>query len=74
MQLPWLGEHTPSPTLAALGPDSDAPGLLAAGGGLDVPRLREAYRHGIFPGMARASPSCGGARTRAWCCRWTSSA
>ena len=57
MQLPWLGEHTPfPPTQTALGPDSDAPGLLAAGGGLDVPRLREAYRHGIFPWYGEGQP------------------
>lgn len=57
MKLPWLGEHSPfPPTLEALGLDSDAPGLLAAGGGLDVSRLREAYRHGIFPWYAEGQP------------------
>lgn len=33
----------------ALGPDSDAPGLLAAGGDLSPARLQAAYSRGIFP-------------------------
>lgn len=57
MTLPWLGDHSPfPPTQQALGADSDAPGLLAAGGGLAVPRLREAYRHGIFPWYGEGQP------------------
>ena len=45
MQLPWLGEHTPfPPTQAALGPNSDAPGLLADFG--------FAPRHGFFSELA----------------------
>jgi len=49
--IPWLDEHTLDfpPTSQALGPDSEAPGLLAAGGDLSPARLREAYTHGIFP-------------------------
>jgi leucyl/phenylalanyl-tRNA--protein transferase len=53
----WLNEHDPFPdTSQALGPDTDAPGLLAAGGGLSVPRLREAYRRGIFPWFGPGQP------------------
>ena len=47
----WL-EHPRQPlppTSQALGPDSDAPGLLAAGGKLTPARLTEAYTHGVFP-------------------------
>ena len=47
----WL-EHARQPlppTARALGPDSDAPGLLAAGGKLTPARLTEAYTHGVFP-------------------------
>jgi leucyl/phenylalanyl-tRNA--protein transferase len=53
----WLNEHDPFPdTSRALGPDTDAPGLLAAGGGLSVERLRLAYRHGIFPWFGPGQP------------------
>ena len=53
----WLNEHDPFPeTSQALGPDTDAPGLLAAGGGLSVQRLREAYRRGIFPWFGPGQP------------------
>ncbi len=53
----WLNEHDPFPdTARALGPDSDAPGLLAAGGGLSVDRLRMAYRQGIFPWFGPGQP------------------
>lgn len=55
--LPWLepGEAFP-PVSQAWGRDSDAPGLLAAGGLLDVATLREAYGHGIFPWFSRGQP------------------
>ena len=49
--IPWL-EHPRQPlppTSQALGTDSDAPGLLAAGGELTTERLTEAYLHGVFP-------------------------
>jgi leucyl/phenylalanyl-tRNA--protein transferase len=54
--------------LPALGPEPDAPfppvegalrspdGLLAFGGDLSVPRLVNAYRHGIFPWYSRGEP------------------
>jgi leucyl/phenylalanyl-tRNA--protein transferase len=57
MQLAWLDEETPFPASAlALGPHSDAPGLLAAGGGLSVARLRAAYAGGIFPWYSDGQP------------------
>ncbi len=57
MQLPWLHGDTPfPPTSRALGPDTDAPGLLAAGGDLSPQRLVDAYRHGIFPWYGEGQP------------------
>ncbi|HEX4511063.1 MAG TPA: leucyl/phenylalanyl-tRNA--protein transferase [Burkholderiaceae bacterium] len=57
MPIPWLRAQTPlPPTATALGPDSDAPGLLAAGGGLDPARLREAYAQGVFPWFSPGEP------------------
>jgi leucyl/phenylalanyl-tRNA--protein transferase len=57
MKLPWLDELAPfPPSASALGPGSDAPGLLAAGGGLSVDRLVNAYRRGIFPWYADGQP------------------
>ncbi|GAP36827.1 leucyl/phenylalanyl-tRNA--protein transferase [Piscinibacter sakaiensis] len=54
----WLNDdHDPLPsTAAALPPGSEAPGLLAAGGRLDVARLREAYARGIFPWYGVGQP------------------
>jgi leucyl/phenylalanyl-tRNA--protein transferase len=56
----WLGDddHTTPfpPTHQALGPHSDAPGLLAAGGPLSIERLESAYRHGIFPWYSPGQP------------------
>jgi leucyl/phenylalanyl-tRNA--protein transferase len=57
--IPWLGDddsHPFPPTSQALGPDSDAPGLLAAGGRLSVERLEQAYRRGIFPWYSPGQP------------------
>ena len=57
MTIPWLRAETPfPPTATALGPDSDAPGLLAAGGGLDPERLRAAYALGVFPWFSPGEP------------------
>ena len=57
MILTWLDEHTAlPPTSRALGPGSDAPGLVAAGGRIDVARLEEAYRKGIFPWYSPGQP------------------
>jgi len=57
--LTWLDGNTPFPPPDhALG---DPPGLLAIGGDLSLARLRNAYRHGIFPwGTLDKSISCYG--------------
>jgi leucyl/phenylalanyl-tRNA---protein transferase len=56
--LSWIDETTPlPPTSAALGPDSDAPGLVAAGGQVTPGRLNEAYRQGIFPWFSPGQPA-----------------
>jgi leucyl/phenylalanyl-tRNA--protein transferase len=55
--IPWLDDNMPLPaTRAALGPASEAPGLLAAGGELSTERLDEAYRKGVFPWYAPGQP------------------
>jgi len=57
MPIPWLQAESPlPPTSSALGADSEAPGLLAAGGGLSVARLRDAYAHGVFPWYSPGQP------------------
>ena len=57
MQLTWLDAQSPFPdTRSALGADSEAPGLLAAGGDLSVGRLVEAYSKGIFPWYGEGQP------------------
>ena len=55
--LPWLeaGDMFPDVRLA-WGPESEAPGLLAAGGVLDVQTLLAAYRRGIFPWFSEGQP------------------
>lgn len=54
----WLDESSLEfpPSARALGPDSDAPGLLAAGGDLRPARLRAAYARGIFPWYGPGQP------------------
>ena len=55
--IPWLDDDTPlPPTRQALGRDSDAPGLLAAGGRLTVERLADAYSKGVFPWFSEGQP------------------
>ena len=55
--LPWLGPDDPfPPPSSGCGPDSTAPGLLAAGATLDVPRLLQAYAQGIFPWFSAGQP------------------
>lgn len=55
--IPWLEPHTPFPdTALALGPDTDAPGLLAASADLSPQRLESAYRRGIFPWFSHGQP------------------
>lgn len=57
MGLIWIDDTTPlPPTRLALGHDTDAPGLLAAGGHVTPQRLREAYRRGIFPWFSPGQP------------------
>jgi leucyl/phenylalanyl-tRNA---protein transferase len=46
------------PTAWALGPASDAPGLLAVGGRVSPTRLAEAYTRGIFPWYAPGQAVC----------------
>jgi leucyl/phenylalanyl-tRNA---protein transferase len=55
--LPWLepGETFP-PVETAWGAQDPAPGLLAAGGVLDVPTLVAAYSKGIFPWYSAGQP------------------
>ena len=55
--LPWLqpGDDFP-PVTAGWGRDTPAPGLLAAGGALDVATLKRAYSAGIFPWFGRNEP------------------
>jgi leucyl/phenylalanyl-tRNA--protein transferase len=57
MQLPWLEPGDPLPDPARAWGDADpVPGLLAAGGTLDVATLREAYSHCIFPWFSDGQP------------------
>jgi leucyl/phenylalanyl-tRNA--protein transferase len=55
--IPWLmpGDAFP-PVEQAWGHDAPVPGLLAAGGALDVDSLRRAYQHGIFPWFSTGQP------------------
>lgn len=55
--LTWIDDATPlPPTKRALGPDTDAPGLLAIGGSVNPARLEEAYRKGVFPWFGAGEP------------------
>lgn len=55
--LPWLEPGQPFPPVdTAWGPSDPAPGLLAAGGVLDVPSLIAAYSQGIFPWFSAGQP------------------
>lgn len=56
-QLPWLEPEDPLPHPdAAWGEGDPAPGLLAAGGALDVPHLHAAYAQGTFPWYGPGQP------------------
>ena len=57
MNIPWLEENTalPAPESAQKIGSSWA-GLVAAGGGLSVERLCEAYTQGIFPWFSQGQP------------------
>ncbi len=55
--LPWLQRGDAFPDVEQAWPaDSDAPGLLAAGGSLDVDSLLRAYSNGIFPWYSQGQP------------------
>ena len=55
--LSWIDEGLPLPPAAsALGADSEAPGLVAAGGRVTPQRLAEAYGLGIFPWYSAGQP------------------
>jgi len=55
--IPWLAPEDPFPPAAASwGADTPMPGLLAAGGALDVPHLVAAYGQGIFPWFSEGQP------------------
>jgi len=55
--LPWLEPGEPFPPVnEAWGAHDPAPGLLAAGGVLDVPTLMAAYARGIFPWYSSGQP------------------
>ncbi|CAN7465135.1 leucyl/phenylalanyl-tRNA--protein transferase [Variovorax sp. LjRoot130] len=57
MQLPWLAPGDPLPDAdSAWGESDPVPGLLAAGGGLDVASLLHAYANGIFPWFSEGQP------------------
>lgn len=56
--IPWLVDRDSKlpDTSVALGPHSEAPGLLAAGGELNRERLAEAYSRGVFPWYGAGQP------------------
>lgn len=57
LSLPFLEAGAPFPPVSRAWPEhSDAPGLLAAGGCLDVDTLCRAYRRGIFPWFGENDP------------------
>ena len=57
MNLPWLDPGDPFPDAAqAWDASQPAPGLLAAGGALDVDSLHRAYSAGIFPWFSDGQP------------------
>ena len=57
MHLPWLQPGDPFPDPAqAWDQRQPAPGLLAAGGALDVDSLQRAYANGIFPWFSEGQP------------------
>jgi leucyl/phenylalanyl-tRNA--protein transferase len=57
LALPWLAPGEPFPPAAnAWGEDSPYPGLLCAGGVLDIPTLTQAYGQGVFPWFSSGQP------------------
>lgn len=56
-RLTWLAPGEPFPSLIrAWGANDPAPGLLAAGGALDVQTLQNAYAQAIFPWFSEGQP------------------
>ena len=57
MKIPWLEQNDPLPEPeTALKKESQLAGLVAAGGGLGVERLLEAYQSGMFPWFSQGQP------------------
>ncbi len=57
MNLPWLDSGDPFPDASrAWDAAQSAPGLLAAGGALDIDSLHRAYSSGIFPWFSEGQP------------------
>lgn len=57
MKIPWLEQNDPLPEPeTALKKESQLAGLVAAGGGLRVERLLEAYQSGMFPWFSQGQP------------------
>lgn len=57
MHLPWLHPGDPFPDVSeAWDTSQPAPGLLAAGGALDIDSLHRAYSSGIFPWFSEGQP------------------
>jgi leucyl/phenylalanyl-tRNA--protein transferase len=57
MNIPWLEDNTPLPQAELAQPiGSELAGLVAAGGGLSVDRLIEAYTQGLFPWFSQGQP------------------
>jgi len=57
LQIPWLEDQTPLPrpeSAQKLG--TPLAGLVAAGGGLSIARLHEAYAQGMFPWFSKGQP------------------
>jgi leucyl/phenylalanyl-tRNA--protein transferase len=57
MTIPWVEENAPlPPPESAQKMGTNLAGLVAAGGGLSVTRLCEAYRQGMFPWFSEGQP------------------
>ena len=54
--IPWLENESPLPPPEFAQKSGTLAGLVAAGGGLSVARLNEAYQHGIFPWFSQGQP------------------
>lgn len=56
IELPWLDADPDAPFPPVERALREPPGLLAVGGDLSIPRLLNAYRHGIFPWFSAGQP------------------